>query len=204
MNKEIVEQQDNVVTTKDKYNRVIKRSIILCWIALAICFIVKIFGGNFFEIVVHNDRFTAVCELCQKSFILTNIVYYISSCICTFLYTNAVCATRCLSKKWNIILYTCMTAIFVIKIFLPITGFVLDLAVMWVAIPLLICRNIWRVLIGVALTLIFQVLSLITKNIGLGILGDNFLVSIIVMIDTYFMLALYYLYSLKLEVKKNG
>ena len=122
MNKEIVEQQDNVVTTKDKYNRVIKRSIILCWIALAICFIVKIFGGNFFEIVI----------------------------------------------------------------------------------PLLICRNIWRVLIGVALTLIFQVLSLITKNIGLGILGDNFLVSIIVMIDTYFMLALYYLYSLKLEVKKNG
>ena len=112
MNKEIVEQQDNVVTTKDKYNRVIKRSIILCWIALAICFIVKIFGGNFFEIVVHNDR--------------------------------------------------------------------------------------------IALTLIFQVLSLITKNIGLGILGDNFLVSIIVMIDTYFMLAIYYLYSLKLEVKKNG
>lgn len=91
MNKEIVEQQDNVVTTKDKYNRVIKRSIILCWIALAICFIVKIFGGNFFEIVVHNDRFTAVCGFCQKSFILTNIVYYISSCICTFLYTNAVC-----------------------------------------------------------------------------------------------------------------
>ena len=112
MNKEIVEQQDNVVTTKDKYNRVIKRSIILCWIALAICFIVKILGGNFFEIVVHNDR--------------------------------------------------------------------------------------------IALTLIFQVLSLITKNIGLGILGDNFLVSNIVMIDTYFMLALYYLYSLKLEVKKNG
>ena len=69
MNKEIVEQQDNVVTTKDKYNRVIKRSIILCWIALAICFIVKILGGNFFEIVVHNDRFTAVCEFCQKSFI---------------------------------------------------------------------------------------------------------------------------------------
>ena len=97
-----------------------------------------------------------------------------------------------------------MTVIFVIKIFLQITGFVLDLAVMWVAIPLLICRNIRRVLIGVALTLIFQVLSLITKNIGLGILGDNFLVSIIVMIDTYFMLALYYLYSLKLEVKKNG
>lgn len=204
MNKEIVEQQDNVVTTKDKYNRVIKRSIILCWIALAICFIVKIFGGNFFEIVVHNDRFTAVCEFCQNSFILTNIVYYISSCICTFLYTNAVCATRCLNKKWNIVLYTCMTVIFIIKIFLPITGFVLDLAVMWVAIPLLICRNIWRVLIGVALTLIFQVLSLITKNIGLGIIGDNFLVSIIVMIDTYFMLALYYLYSLKLEVKKNG
>ena len=112
MNKEVVEQQDNVVTTRDKYNRVIKRSIILCWIALAICFIVKIFGGNFFEIVVHNDR--------------------------------------------------------------------------------------------IALTLIFQVLSLITKNIGLGILGDNFLVSIIAMIDTYFMLALYYLYSLKLEVKKNG
>ena len=83
MNKEIVEQQDNVVTTKDKYNRVIKLSIILCWIALAICFIVKIFGGNFFEIVVYNDRFTAVCEFCQKSFILTNIVYYISSCICT-------------------------------------------------------------------------------------------------------------------------
>lgn len=51
MNKEVVEQQDNVVTTKDKYNRVIKRSIILCWIALAICFIVKIFGGNFLRLL---------------------------------------------------------------------------------------------------------------------------------------------------------
>ena len=42
--------------------RYLKRVIIVCWIALAICFGIKLFGGNLFEIMCNNENFIKVCE----------------------------------------------------------------------------------------------------------------------------------------------
>ena len=40
----------------------IKRVIIGAWITLALCFVIKLFGGNFFNIICENENFIAVCN----------------------------------------------------------------------------------------------------------------------------------------------
>ena len=55
-------------------------------------------------------------------------------------------------------------------------------------IPILIFGNI--------LNFVFQLICVITKNIGIKFISDSTLLSLIFLIDTYIMLALYYLYSI--------
>ena len=40
--------------------------ILISWIALIICLIVKLFGGNWFELWLENDNFIKFCEVIQK------------------------------------------------------------------------------------------------------------------------------------------
>ena len=44
---------DNLkVVTNDNYKqKVLQRMILVCWIILLICFVIKLFGGNFFAFV---------------------------------------------------------------------------------------------------------------------------------------------------------
>lgn len=185
------------ITTKRRYNKVLKTNIILCWVFLIVCFIIKLFGGNFFATKVTHPRFIQICDFITKSWFLTNLVQFTSSAICTFFYTNAICRTTHLTARKNLILFGSLLAIFLIKCFSPLIGFILDLTIMWFGIPFAFCKNLKRVFGGIALTLIFQLVSEFTKELGLGILGGNFIIEFVAMVDTYFMLALYYLYSIK-------
>ena len=56
---------------KEKY---IKRVIIVCWVALAICFVIKLFGGNFFQIICENETFIAICEFCDNNWWASYII----------------------------------------------------------------------------------------------------------------------------------
>lgn len=114
MNKEVVEQQDNVVTTKDKYNRVIKRSIILCWIALAICFIVKIFGGNFFEIATTNQQFIKLCNFIDNNCL--RLVQFINYYLISIIYFSATYRVIRLKLKDFLILSGSIVALFILKV----------------------------------------------------------------------------------------
>ena len=53
---------------KEKY---LKRVIIVCWIALGLCFGIKLFGGNLFEIMCRKQRKSGNGEVilrrCTKS-----------------------------------------------------------------------------------------------------------------------------------------
>ena len=48
--------------------RYLKRVIIVCWIALAISFGIKLFGGNLFEIMCNDENFIKVCEYADNHF----------------------------------------------------------------------------------------------------------------------------------------
>ena len=53
---------------KDKY----KTLITACWIVLLCCFVVKLLGGNWFEIACTNEKFIAFCNMFNNG-----IVYYL-------------------------------------------------------------------------------------------------------------------------------
>ena len=48
--------------------RLLRRVIIISWISLALCFVIKIFGGNFFEIICENPNYKALCEYADNNF----------------------------------------------------------------------------------------------------------------------------------------
>ena len=63
----------------------------------------------------------------------------------------------------------------------------------------------WWVLIGNGLLIVFQLISMFTKNIGLGLITANgLLISIIFSIDVLIMEILYYLYSGILKSNKES
>ena len=49
--------------------KAIKRAIILCWVLLAVCFAIKLFGGNWFEIVCANEHFIKFCDFIDRAYI---------------------------------------------------------------------------------------------------------------------------------------
>ena len=70
--------------------RYLKRVIIVCWIALAICFGIKLFGGNLFEIMCSNENFIKVCNYADNHFwadvLISGVICYIQLYFLLFLY----------------------------------------------------------------------------------------------------------------------
>ena len=57
----------------------VRRTIWLCWFALIGCFIVKLFGGNYFEIIADNGTFIGFCnwlEHYKLNDVIKAIFYY--------------------------------------------------------------------------------------------------------------------------------
>jgi hypothetical protein len=59
-------------------------------------------------------------------------------------------------------------------------------------------------IIGYALDWAFQILSFVAKNIGINILKENSLIALILMIDYYIMISLYYLHIKNGKEKKHN
>lgn len=185
---------------KDKY----KTLIISCWVVLLICFLIKLLGGNFFAIATDNKVLIAFCNSTQGTILyyLTAIVLYNIS---TYFYFLAI-----LKKKWfkgkDYIIVGVVFVFSILKvIFIKYASifFIIELIVT-IILPIIINKKLWlRSIIAYCLMIGFQVISLITKNIGIKIIHENFLFSLIFSIDYYVMIILYYLYSIK-EENKNG
>lgn len=190
---------------KDKY----KTLITACWVVLLCCFVVKLLGGNWFEIACSNEKFIAFCNW----FKLESIQYYIITGI-TSLIANSLCIMSMIKKQYKkdkltIIIFCLLLITHIIRClidkYLHIQIFIsfIDVLVM-VGIPLIIDIKKWkRVIMGVIFILLFQTISLITKNLGVNNIDDNVVTSLIFMIDYYIMLLLYYLYTTR-EENNNG
>ena len=63
----------------------IKRVIIVCWGALALCFIIKLFGGNFFQIICENETFIAICDYADKNLWCYCIIVSLHSIVSSYL-----------------------------------------------------------------------------------------------------------------------
>lgn len=196
------------VVTEDNYKQIVlKRMIIICWVILFVCFIIKIFGGNFFNIVCTNTKFANICAYVDKAV----WIQYIIGCISTFLlhsmYLLAISKKLWFSKKDLLFVVPSILIGVGLRLINNIVGYFVDVWQYFV-LPIFIenkfHKNVYarRIALGFVLTFIFQVISLLVKNIGLKIITNgSFLIASIYAIDVFIMSLLYYLYS---NVKENN
>lgn len=188
--------------------RLLRRVIIISWIALAFCFIVKIFGGNFFEIMCESPNYKALCEYADNHFWLKYLIGILSTMLCQTLYVLAILQQYKL-KKWQLIITSISVLIGTyIKYVSTMFGWIFDIW-FFIGMPILFLgkdyKRYWKVLFALAMNLIFQFVSIIVKNVQIWNVSENYFIGLIYAIDVYIMCLLYYLYrNYKKEQKAMG
>lgn len=184
------------VVTEDNYKQVVlKRMIALCWVLLGICFVVKLFGGNFFAFVGES----AVVEYIAKHEWLLCIVQFIFYYIQSMLYFGIFIKHKpILTSIVSIILFICKYLLDIIPIFLTIS-LILEV-ILLIGLPIIFKHKWYNVVVIFILLTVFQVVSLFTKNIGIISFPYEHIVGFVFMIDYYIMLALVFLYSRKGDI----
>ena len=188
--------------TKERYTTSfrLKVLIIVCWIAYIICLIIKLCGGNRFEIATSNETFIAICDYIDNTLwlkmVVCSIFYILNS------YLSYLCLTKQkFGKDWWMIFILLVASI--INIYFNNTYVNIGISLFTlIVIPIL--RNQGRywvhVIIGVLLICLFQQISLWTRSIGWNLDNQTTLVLLIMQIDYYIMLVIYYLYINRKEI----
>lgn len=179
--------------------RYLKRVIVVCWVALAICFGIKLFGGNLFEIMCNNENFIKVCEYADNHFWAYYLINALYCFVMLYFFTLAICGKKSF-RKWELLVVIATVIVgTLVKYFNQYIGLVFDV---WqvIIMPCVFTtkepkRHIYVIPANVML-FIFQAISMFVKNIEFGVLTDKgVLVSIIYSIDVLLMILLYYGYS---------
>ena len=188
--------------------RYLKRVIVVCWIALAICFGIKLFGGNLFEIMCNNENFIKVCNYADNHFwadvLISGVICYIQ----LYFLILAMCQKPKFNKLELIIFSITVVCGTIIKILTTsIIGLVFDvwqLVLMPCVFTIKQPKKHWYVIIANVLLLVFQFVSAFTKNVGINIMSTNSaLVSSIYSIDVILMVLLYFAYSNCIKEKEK-
>ena len=179
----------------------LKVLIIFCWIVLICYSILKIFNPTAFEIVYNNHSFIEFCNKVDNSKVLQFIVGTISSYICFTLFYLAMIGKYWLSKKELLIFIPTLIIGNIVKVYNQYIGLITDI-ILSIVLPILFLKMNNRkyilviLIIGNVFDILFQIISMFTRNLGWGFLVDNgSFISIIFSLDVYQMLFLYYLHS---------
>ena len=201
-----------VVTNEENYKEVaLKRAIIMCWTLLIICFIIKIFGGNFFNIVCEYERFIKVCEFIDNTW-LYYVVGYINYIFTSLIFTFALCSTTKIGRKNIFISILSLSIFFILKAINRYIGLIVDYIIYILIVCHYICRkqgynfkqSLIRTLLALVLVNVFQLISLFIRNLGtFKIIEDNTLNQLIMNIDYIILLFLYMFYSILIKLKEE-
>ena len=191
----------------------LKKAIILCWIMLVVCFSIKLFGGNWFEIVCTNEHFSNICKFIDERILLKYLIAFFVYVIPSYFIIKSCCFGRKFNKTNVSIVLIALTIVWFsqfisisLKSFLEIIN--------TIATPFAInvlsekqregkikaAKKYWYSgFLCCFLIFLFQFVSLITRNIGIKVIHDSTLISAIMLVDYYIMIALYYFYSKMLK-----
>lgn len=187
--------------------RYLKRVIIVCWIALGICFGIKLFGGNLFEIMCANENFIKVCEYADNHFWAYYLINALYCFVSLYFFTLAICGKKSF-RKWE--LFVVIATVIVgtlVKYFNQYVGLVFDV---WqgIIMPCVFTiktpkKHIYVIPANIML-FVFQAVSMFVKNVDFGVLTDKgLLVSMIYSIDVLIMILLYFCYSNVIEERRK-
>lgn len=181
---------NKVVTDKNYKQIVLSRMITLCWILLLVCFIIKLFGGNFFMYLGKSE----VAEYIEGNFWLLTLVqfpFYFFSTYITYLMV--------LKDKHKLLSVFLTIILFAFKVlgwagFIPVYISTIIEVVGAILIPIILNKSVSGVIFIQLMLIVFQMISLFTKSITLISFPDTSIVGYIYMIDYYILLLLSYLY----------
>lgn len=188
------------------YVDVTNLTILMCWIALGIFWIIKLFGGNWFEIAVQNKNFIAFSDLLQNTW-LKYLVSFITIGGGNYLLIGAICQKFYFKGKQLAVVIFCIVSMWAVSNFVPLSFIYFP---SWYGYVVLVAigttyQKGWKKcfgLIAILLETAFTVISFLVRNVPIVVL-DNYLMISILIIDMYFMSALYYLYSNLIRLRKE-
>ena len=181
----------------------LKVLIITCWIAYITCLIIKLCGGNWFEIATSNETFIAVCDYIDNTLWLKMMIACINFIIVGSIIILAI--LKQLFYKWYqaLLFIPLMIITSVISWYNSTINLILSFVVY--LLPIIFIPKQWyRAIIETVLLILFQFISLVTKNVNEVYLNnESTLVSIILQIDIIVLSLIYYLYANARKEVKN-
>lgn len=180
--------------------------ILTCWALLLICLVIKLFGGNWFELNSENTKFIQFCNYVDNTMWLkmgiacNNYIFTGYPVICIAL------NQKHLTIKQTLIFIPLMIFKSIISWYFRIFAGCIDMIIL-IVLPLLLKRfkNWKRVLLINILIIVLQVMTMIIRNIGFS---DSFnynltIINSLLQIDYYIMIILCYLYNTKYFINKK-
>lgn len=180
---------------KHKYSLIIKVS----WMALLACLVIKLLGGNWFEIKTDNQKFLSFCEWVDDN----KPVKIVLACFISLLSCMPILCILINKErlgKYNFLFIPLVILRSIISWFIPYSSYVLDVVILLI-IPLIITKFNWkRVLLCNLLVLLFQVIILLIRNLSISFgfnMNNTFVVQMIYQLDYIIMIFLFYLYNFR-------
>lgn len=182
-----------------------KTLIIMCWVLLAVCVIIKLFGGNWFELSTDNTKFIEFCSYVDNTMWLKMTLACVNYLVSGYFVICISLNKSKLSKKELLLFIPLMIVKSILTWYNSFIPIILDLVILFV-LPLIITKKIIRPIIVILLVLAFQLLTLLIRNLGLN---DNFnynntLISMLYQIDYIIMIFLSYIYNIKYFKRKEN
>jgi hypothetical protein len=190
------------------YVDITRITITLCWVALIAFWCLKLFGGNWFEIMVENENFIKFSELVQNTW-LKYLVSLFTIGIAKYFTYGAISQKFVFKGKSLVLVLVGIISTWAIANFIPFefASFSSWFGYIFYILFAVIYQKGWKRIYGI-LAIIFEfafsTISLLVRNIPLYVL-DNYLMILVLIIDVNIMIILYYLYSnlIKLEEENS-
>lgn len=186
------------------YVDITKITIIICWVSLIGFWLLKIFGGNFFEIMVENENFLKFSDLVQHTWV-KYLYSLISMSVSNYLIFGAVLQKFVFKGKELIYVFFSVLSMWAVVNFVNVP----ILTMIYGYLPIIVSGFLFHSgkkkilgILAIILELLFSTISILVRNIDM-VISSNYLISIIMSIDMYLMALIYYMYSNFIRLKKE-
>lgn len=187
------------------YESLTKITIVLCWLSLFSFWAIKLFGGNWFEIIVSNENFVKFSDLVQNTW-LKYLVSFFTIFFARYFIFCAICQKFTFKGGELIVMILFIISVWFVANFGNFQPIQATYVYIVMAVIGIVYHKSWKRLYGIlaiALEFVFTTISMLVRNIPIHIL-DDYLITFILIIDVNIMIVLYYLYSNLLRIRKES
>ena len=179
--------------------------ITVSWILLVICLVIKLFGGNWFELWWDNEKFIAACNYIENNTILKMVVVCVVYLMTTYPVLCIVMLKNKLNLKVNLIFIPIMILKSIIGWYIIPLAYILDFIII-ILLPLIFNKfKNWKIVIFAnVMVILFQGITIVVRNLSFNFNFNNTTMeNALYQIDYCLMILLFYLYNFKRQKRKE-